>query len=514
MENILSWLIWMPVIGIGIIAFIPRDKNDLIKIIAAVTTGLQFLLTLVLWQNYDAGNGGMQFMERATWIPSFNITYILGVDGLSLPMVILTALLCFIGIFVSWNINKAVKGYFALFLLLDTGIIGVFLSMDFFLFYIFWEVMLLPMYFLIGMWGGPQREYAAIKFFLYTLFGSVLMLIGILGLYFSCGNTFDIQVLMEVAPDALRGLTWWGMSAIKVIWVLLFVGFAIKVPVFPFHTWLPLAHVEAPTAISVLLAGVLLKLGVYGILRINYGLMPDGVYWFSGALAALGLINVIWGGLCALAQTDLKKLVAYSSVNHMGYTLIGMAAIIAAGEANGLNLKAAQAGLGGAVFQMFNHGTISAMLFILVGVIYDRAHHRDIEGFGGLAAQMPIYTGITAVAFFAGLGLPGFSGFISEAMCFIGAFPVYKGIVIASTLGILLNAAYFLWAFQRIFFGELNEKYKDLPEINRLELFTVVPLLLITLFFGIYPAPFLDLISSTMDVIINHVVSLATFASM
>ena len=514
MENILSWLIWMPVIGIGIIAFIPRDKNDLIKIIAAVTTGLQFLLTLVLWQNYDAGNGGMQFMERATWIPSFNITYILGVDGLSLPMVILTALLCFIGIFVSWNINKAVKGYFALFLLLDTGIIGVFLSMDFFLFYIFWEVMLLPMYFLIGMWGGPQREYAAIKFFLYTLFGSVLMLIGILGLYFSCGNTFDIQVLMEVAPDALRGLTWWGMSAIKVIWVLLFVGFAIKVPVFPFHTWLPLAHVEAPTAISVILAGILLKLGVYGILRINYGLMPDGVYWFSGALAALGLVNVIWGGLCALAQTDLKKLVAYSSINHMGYTLIGMAAIIAAGEANGLNLKAAQAGLGGAVFQMFNHGTISAMLFILVGVIYDRAHHRDIEGFGGLAAQMPIYTGITAVAFFAGLGLPGFSGFISEAMCFIGAFPVYKGIVIASTLGILLNAAYFLWAFQRIFFGELNEKYKDLPEINRLELFTVVPLLLITLFFGIYPAPFLDLISSTMDVIINHVVSLATLASM
>jgi NADH-quinone oxidoreductase subunit M len=340
------------------------------------------------------------------------------------------------------------------------------------------------------------------------------MLIGILGLYFTCGKTFDILELMRVAPDALQGVTWWGMSAIKVIWILLFIGFAIKVPIFPFHTWLPLAHVEAPTAISVLLAGILLKLGVYGILRINYGLMPDGVYWFSGALAALGLINVIWGGLCALAQTDLKKLVAYSSVNHMGYSLIGMAAIVAAGEANGMNLKAAQAGLGGAVFQMFNHGTISAMLFILVGVIYDRAHHRDIEGFGGLAAQMPIYTGITAVAFFAGLGLPGFSGFISEAMCFIGAFPVYKGIVIASTIGILLNAAYFLWAFQRIFFGELNEKYTDLPEINRLELFTVVPLLVITIFFGIYPAPYLDIIASTMDVIIDHVVTLATFASM
>ena len=514
MENILSWLIWLPVVGMVVIAFIPRDKEETIKIIAGATTGFQFLLTLVLWNNFDSANGKMQFNEYAEWIPSFNIAYILGVDGLSLPMVVLTGLLFFLGVFVSWNTKKAVKGYFALFLLLDTGVMGVFLALDFFLFYIFWEVMLLPMYFLIGMWGGPQREYAAIKFFLYTLFGSVLMLVGILGLYFSCGKTFNILELMEIAPTTLGTLTWWGFSAIKVIWVLLFIGFAIKVPVFPFHTWLPLAHVEAPTAISVLLAGILLKLGVYGILRVNYGLMPDGVYWFSAALAFLGLINVIWGGLCALAQTDLKKLVAYSSVNHMGYSLIGMAAVVAASEANGANLNAAQAGLGGAVFQMFNHGTISAMLFILVGVIYERAHHREIEGFGGLASQMPVYTGITAVAFFAGLGLPGLSGFISEAMCFIGAFPVYRGIVIASTIGILLNAAYFLWAFQRIFFGKLNDKYTTLPDINKLELLTIVPLLLITLFFGIYPSPYLDAIAASMDNIIDHVTTLHSMAGM
>ncbi|MEC7820845.1 MAG: NADH-quinone oxidoreductase subunit M [Candidatus Neomarinimicrobiota bacterium] len=513
MNYLLSWIIWLPIIGMLAIAFIPRDKSELIKQISAVVSGLQLLLAIYLWSIFDQSVGTFQLMERAEWIPSFNITYILGVDGLSLPMVFLMALIGFIGVFVSWNIDKAVKGYFSLFLLLNTGVMGVFLALDFFLFYIFWEVMLLPMYFLIGIWGGPQREYAAIKFFLYTLAGSVLMLIAILALYFTGGNTFDMLLLMERAPDTLSGELWWGMSTIKVIWVLLFIGFAIKVPVFPFHTWLPLAHVEAPTAISVILAGVLLKLGVYGMLRINYTMLPDGVFWFAGALAVLGLINVIWGAMCALAQKDLKKLVAYSSVNHMGYTLIGMAAVIAASEMSIDSLVSAQAGLGGAVFQMFNHGTISAMLFILVGVIYDRAHHRDIEGFGGLASQMPIYTAFVAIAFFAGLGLPGFSGFISEAMIFIGAFPVFKTIVIISTLGILLNAAYFLWAFQRIFFGPANEKYNELPEINNRELFTVVPLAIITLILGVYPRPFLDLISATLNVLIDSVVYFGGYTS-
>ena len=329
-EHILSWLVWLPCIGIAIILFIPRDKDFLIRITAAITTGIQLLLSIVLWSRFDSNLGTFQFIERMEWIPSINIFYSLGVDGLSLPMVILTPLLCFLAVFISWKIDKAVKGYFALFLLLNTGMMGVFLSLDFFLFYVFWEVMLLPMYFLIGMWGGPQREYAAIKFFLYTLVGSVLMLIAIIALYLNCGKTFDIPTLMDVAPKAFDDVMWWGFSGIKVVWILLFIGFAIKVPVFPFHTWLPLAHVEAPTAISVILAGILLKLGIYGMLRVNYPMLPEAVFWFSGAMALLGLINVIWGAMCALAQTDLKKLVAYSSINHMGYSMLGMAAAVIA----------------------------------------------------------------------------------------------------------------------------------------------------------------------------------------
>lgn len=513
MENyLLSWIIWLPIIGMAAVTLIPRDKSNAIKWTAASATGLQLILCLVLLARFDSSFGSFQFMETAEWIPTLDIAYRLGVDGLSLPMVFLTALLSFLGIFVSWKIDRAVKGYFALFLLLDTGIIGVFLALDFFLFYVFWEVMLLPMYFLIGMWGGPQREYAAIKFFLYTLVGSVLMLIAILALYFTCGQTFDMLVIMDTASGNLSGVIWWGMDAMKVIWILLFIGFAIKIPVFPFHTWLPLAHVEAPTAVSVILAGILLKLGAYGLLRVNYTMLPDAVWWFAGAMAILGLINVIWGALCALAQKDLKKLVAYSSINHMGYAMLGMAAVIAAGAVNGENVGAAQAGLNGAVFQMFNHGTISAMLFILVGVIYDRAHHRDINGFGGLAARMPVYTSVVAVAFFAGLGLPSLSGFVSEAMCFIGAFPVFRTIVILATIGILLNAGYFLWAFQRIFLGKLNEKYADLPEITGRELFTLVPLAAITILFGVYPKPFLSMISETMNVIIDQVVAFSTTA--
>ena len=512
----MSLITFLPLLGSFIIALFvqgsDKQASENAKRVSLVTSLFVFFLGIVLYLEFDPSVTEFQFVEEALWLGFFN--YKLGVDGISITLLILTTAIMPIVFLSSWSIENRVKEYLIAFLVLETLMIGVFVSLDIFLFYVFFEAGLIPMFLVIGIWGGADRVFASFKFFLYTLFGSVLMLVGILGLYFTCGKTFDILLIMERAPEALDGALWWGMSAAKVIWVLLFIGFAIKVPVFPFHTWLPLAHVEAPTAISVLLAGILLKLGVYGIIRINYGIMPHEVYWFAGGLAFLGLVNVIWGGLCALAQTDLKKLVAYSSINHMGYSLLGMAAVVAAGAMNGGDIKAAQAGLSGAVFQMFNHGTISAMLFILVGVVYERAHHRNIDGFGGLASQMPVYTGITALAFFAGLGLPGFSGFVSEAMCFIGAFPVFKTIVVLSTIGILLNAAYFLWAFQRVFFGELNEKYKDMPEINGLELFTVIPLAIITLFFGIYPGPYLDIIKATMDQIIEKIAFVATYASM
>ena len=407
-KSILSLLIFLPVLGA--IIMLPVSKYvkipNIIKYIALGTTGLQLLLSGWLYMNFDPSLSVMNspFTVQVEWIKHFNIEYFIGVDGLSIPMVLLTALLSFICILASWNIDKKVLGYFSLFLLLDAGMMGVFLSLDFFLFYIFWEVMLLPMYFLIGIWGGPQRHYAAIKFFLYTLFGSLFMLLAMIGLYyftipFNDGvGTFNLIKLIELAPQIDAQL--WGYNVQWLLWIALFIGFAIKVPVFPFHTWLPLAHVEAPTAISVILAGVLLKMGTYGLLRISYPLLPGEVVAFAYTLAILGVINILWGALNAIAQIDMKKMVAYSSVSHMGYVLLGMAAVVSSNPAG------AEAGMNGAVMQMFNHGTITAMLFLLVGVLYDQAHHRWIVypenhddqelagklGFGGLASQMPVYS--------------------------------------------------------------------------------------------------------------------------
>tara|TARA_Y100001970_G_scaffold23342_1_gene27379 strand:+ start:1953 stop:3542 length:1590 start_codon:yes stop_codon:yes gene_type:complete len=526
MELILNLLIYLPVIGAIMMLFLPmifgKESASLkYRWVALLITGLQLLLAGYFY--YFLFDPSVQLnsinspYNSYTWIEHFNISYYIGVDGLSMPMILLTALLSFLCIVYSWGESKRPLGYFSLFLLLDAGMMGVFMALDFFLFYIFWEVMLLPMYFLIGMWGGPQRKYAAIKFFLYTLFGSVFLLLGMITIYNYLPDgqqTFNLISLikLEAIPD---GALLWGYSVKMVIWLCLFIGFAIKVPIFPFHTWLPLAHVEAPTSISVILAGVLLKMGTYGFLRISYPLLPEqlALNGFAVMIAILAVINIIWGALNAIAQIDLKKMVAYSSISHMGYCMLGMAAIIGDSEAGRI------AGMNGAVMQMFNHGTITAMLFFLVGYLYDRAHHRWIvfpsdykdselagkNGFGGLASIMPVYSGFIALAFFAGLGLPALSGFISEAMCFIGGFSVDKLRLITAigTLGILFNAIYFLRAYQRMFMGPVNNNYINLKDIGIREIAILLPLTFLTILFGVYPQPLIDIISSTMSTIIG-----------
>jgi len=494
-EHILSWMTFMPVIGAAVIAFIPSERREIIKTVAAAAAAVPLILAVQIFINFDRGSTAFQFVEHYTWIKSFNIEYFMGIDGLSTPMVLLTALLSFLCVIASWNIEKAVKGYFSLFLILEAGMMGVFMALDFFLFYVFWEVMLLPMYFLIGIWGGPRREYAAIKFFLYTLAGSVLMLLAMIAFYLNVQNpvtgehTFNMLHMFDQANHN----SWLQATNIRhLLWLGLFIGFAIKVPIFPFHTWLPDAHVEAPTAVSVILAGVLLKMGTYGILRISYPILPDAALWFAFPLAILGAINILYGAYCAMAQTDMKKLVAYSSVSHMGYVLLGMAAFN-------------EAGINGAVLQMFNHGTITAMMFLCVGVIYDRAHHREINGFGGLGLQMPIYTSVFSFALFAALGLPGLSGFVGEAMIFMGIFPVYRTVAIVSALGLIIGAAYVLWMLQRVFLGPKNDKYDTLPEISARELITLVPIGLIVLVLGVYPMPVLNLMKVSLNNLIKVV---------
>ena len=510
---VLTSITFLPMVGVVLILLAPRGNKNAVRIIAACFTGLQLVLAIWLFMNFDRSTTSIQFAEQYQWIPSFNIEYFMGIDGLSVSMVLLSAFLSFICIFASWGIQKWIKGYFAMFLLLDTGMMGVFCSLDFFLFYIFWEVMLLPMYFLIGIWGSPSRKdddgmvrggpYAAIKFFLYTLFGSVLMLLAMLVFYFNVsdpvtgGHTFNMLHIMD---QANHGGVLDNFNIRLILYAALFIGFAIKVPVFPFHTWLPDAHVEAPTAVSVILAGVLLKMGTYGMLRISFPMLPDAMQYdaFAYGMAILGLINIIYGAFCAMAQKDLKKLVAYSSISHMGIVLLGMSGLTSLG-------------MNGAVMQMFNHGMGTAMLFLLVGVIYDRAHHRQIDGFGGLAVRMPIYAAVVSLAFFAGLGLPGLSSFMSEAFSFLGAFGSsmfnLKAITIISTVGIILTAGYFLWTFQRMFLGELNPKYADLPEINGRELFTLVPIGIIIIILGVYPAPLLDLLRTSLNNLVDIVVS-------
>lgn len=523
---ILTWITFLPLAGMLAVLLVPKGKDEqgqelsktIIRWIAAGTTFLQLVLAIILYFSYDTALAGVndlksfQFVEKVSWINAhlpmvgdINIEYFLGIDGLSVPMVLLTAIISFLAIFPSFGINKAVKGYFAMYLLLDLGMMGVFTALDFFLFYIFWELMLLPMYFLIGIWGGPRKEYAAIKFFIYTLVGSVFMLLVMIGLYHSTG-TFNLVELMNQGNFMPGGIfSGTGTTLRLVAFMGLFIGFAIKVPVFPFHTWLPDAHVEAPTPISVILAGVLLKMGAYGMIRIAFPIFPDAFAYFQTLIAWIGMISIVYGAFCALGQhkvgkRDFKKLIAYSSVSHMGLVILGLASM-------------RPEGITGAIFQMFNHGIITAMLFMIVGVIYDRAHTRGLDDFGGLAKKMPIYTGIMAVAFFAAIGLPGMSGFISEVLVFLGAFKTYPVLTVISGLSIVLGAAYMLWALQKIFFGQLPEKWQGpwdptgriykTDDVNLREIVALVPLGVLVIFFGVYPNPVLNLMTGSVTQLIE-----------
>lgn len=475
----LSAIIFTPLIGALAILLIKPDRAKAIKWTAAVAAAIPLIMTLYVTFSYKAG-GGMQFVEKYVWSSTIGSSYHLGLDGLSLPMFFLSALLGLIAVGASWNIDLKPKGYFSLLLLLEVGMLGVFASLDYIFFYIFWELVLLPMFFLIGIWGGNRREYAAVKFFIYTLAGSLLMLISILAVYFYAGGkTFSILELQGL-PYAygFQSLVFWGF----------FLGFAVKVPMFPLHTWLPDAHVEAPTAVSVLLAGVLLKMGAYGFLRILVPTLPNAFRDAATLIAVLAVISIIYGAFNAMTQKDLKKMVAYSSVSHMGYVMLGIASMTAAG-------------ISGAAMQMFSHGLITAMLFLLVGYIYERSHTRQIADLGGLLNKIPLLAGLLCFASFASLGMPGLSGFIAEFLVFAGAYGPFKILSIIASAGVVITAGYLLWMLQRVVMGELPAKWEALKDANMRELLTLAPLALLILVVGLFPATVMNYINQAVNVL-------------
>ena len=486
---ILSTIVFLPLLAALLIWFFPMPAKAQ-RWTAFLASLVTFFVSLTLWFGFERGTAAFQFEEQRPWIPDFGISYHLGVDGVSLLLILLTTLLSAISIYASFPaIKEKVRGYYAFMLLLETGMLGVFVSLDLFCFYVFWEAMLIPMYFLIGVWGGERRIYAAIKFFLYTMVGSLLMLVAILFLAIAHKNqtgvlTFDLLELYRTTLTTTQEVLLFSAYAL---------AFAIKVPLFPFHTWLPDAHVEAPTAGSVILAGVLLKMGTYGFVRFCLPLFPNATELAMPWIIFLSVIGIIYGALVAMVQPDLKKLVAYSSVSHLGFVMLGIFA---------LNIQ----GLQGGLLQMINHGLSTGALFLLVGIIYERRHTRLIEQFGGLTKVMPIFAVVFMIVTLSSIGLPGTNGFVGEFLVLLGAFGTHRVWAIVAATGVILAAVYMLWMFQRVMFGTVthpeNEKIRDM---TRHELATLIPILALIFWIGIYPKPFLD----TMDASVKHVLEQA-----
>ena len=491
---LLSLIAFLPLIGCIILIFL--DKNDHKKIMytAFGVSLLTMLISLFLLAGFDSSSAGMQFGEQVSWIPTLGVEYLAGIDGISLLLILMTTILTSIAVASSFTaIHERVKEYYISILFLETGMIGVFISLDFFLCYIFWEIMLVPMYFLIGIWGGGRRLYSAIKFFLYTLFGSLFMLLGILAVYFLNANpqygtgqyTFSILELQKM------NLPLWPFQ----FWLFLafFLGFAVKVPMFPFHTWLPDAHTDAPTAGSVLLAGIMLKMGTYGFVRFCLPLFPAASHYFMPLMTGLAIVGIVYGALVALAQKDIKRLVAYSSVSHLGFVMLGMFA---------LNSQ----GITGSILQMINHGISTGALFLIVGMVYERRHTRLIQDFGGLSYRMPIFAAVFAITMFSSIGLPGLNGFVGEFLILVGAFQnnkIYAGIAM---LGIILGAAYMLWLFQRMMFGALDKpENQTILDMNRREIAYMVPLIVFMFWIGLYPKPFIRILEPAVAGIVQRI---------
>ncbi|MEQ9466640.1 MAG: NADH-quinone oxidoreductase subunit M [Ekhidna sp.] len=525
MQNILTYIFLFPLLVSLAMLFIPSERWRIFRRLGLAAVGVQFMLSILLMVNFDQSlspeswAGAFQFVEKMDWINlsmgsigSISIQYFLGADGISLPLVVLSTFVLLIGVISSWNVQEKAKGYFILYLILSSSIIGCFIALDFFLFYLCFEFMLLPMFFLIGIWGGTRRSYASIKFFLYTLLGSLFILVVMIGLYLSVldgeVNTFSLVNMMDgnyesgtiLDPNSSQLIL--GYSARALAFLFLIIGFGIKLPAVPVHTWLPDAHVEAPTPISVVLAGLLLKVGAYGLLRIAYGIFPDVAVDFSGFVAIVGVLSILYGGMNALAQRDLKRMVAYSSVSHMGFVLVGLASLTAVG-------------FSGSLFHMVSHGLISPALFLIAGVIYDRTGNRQMENFSGLASKMPMYTFFMAVFFFAGLGLPGLSGFVGELMVLMGAFGSSKlsvWIGILATIGIAISAAYFLWTIQRMFFGKYFVRESvwepNMTDLTMREKLMLIPLAILVLLLGVYPRFMLDYSNETIEFFIRQITNL------